>query len=605
MDVDPKHDQALDLPLSFPGDSDSPRSSSPSLTTSKLQQHQREHAQRDAQRSSSRRNHAAEAQSSGRQSPKAPPPPAYTVYIRVPALRNGFVDPPDSNWSQEKDDALWRILSRAPKNNIDSKFETTVSFILIQSTVLTERHVSQVRAQTRKVAALGARDSPTQSPARFGEQSPSLGIASSRLAASPGGIGPALASEAMGRTLSGGSHVLAGRGSAETMRRTASAGSRTGTRPRSAAGTPASGSRRLSMEDGQARPAVSARPTLETLTSSIRVDSVSPSNAGAEQTRRLQSPLPIHATRRPGERIRGPMTAQKADSDEGDQGGRGEYEDGDPESLAASSTSSSNPSSDESEPVMSRIFRRPPGYPQQQQQQAHPQRQLRQQRHPRQVQDQYHGSTLLEGAAEAAYGGVGLGISSGGSDDGDESETQAAFLHLTSATQAVAGGSSSSNPRHQTNLHPNQRQPHRRPAALQEGQSSSPSSSASVSPTTKVFKGPTLAASAGSKAGAGSSSAASAAAAARLQQSRLPGVRSPPHLNSSSRSAARAGAAMISREGSDTGTTPSIGSSFSDLDDVSFTQSVLDEALGSKVEDTMVQHSSTDTLSSSANQRAG
>ena len=491
------------------------------------------------------------------------------------------------------------------------QFETTVSFILIQSTVLTEQHVSQVRAQTRKVAALGARDSPAQSPARFGEQSPSLGIASSRFAASPGALGPALASEAMGRTLSAGSHVLAGRGSAETMRRTASAGSRTGTRPRSAAGTSVGGSRRLSMEDGQARPAVSVRPTLETVASSIRIDSVSPSNAGVEQIRRLQSPLPIHAARRPGERGRGPVTAHEADSDEGDQGDRGEYDDGDPESLAASSTSSSNnSSSEESEPVMSRIFRRPPGYPQQQQQQAHPQRQLRQQRHPRQLQDQYNGSAQLGVTAEAAYGGVGLGISSEGSDDdddGDESETQAAFLHREPAAPAAAGGSHGSHSRHQPSLHPNQRQPLRRPAALQEGQSSSPSSSASASPTTKVFKGPTLAASAGSKTGAGSSLAASAAAAARLQQSRLPGVKSPPRLHSSSRSAAsaRAGAAiMASREGSETGTTPSIGSSFSDLDDVSFTQSVLDEALGSRVEDTMVPHSSTDTLSSSANQRA-
>ncbi|KAF3066070.1 hypothetical protein CFAM422_009344, partial [Trichoderma lentiforme] len=38
--------------------------------------------------------------------------PQYTVFIRVPIPRRGFVDPPAVSWDTAKDDALWKILSQ-------------------------------------------------------------------------------------------------------------------------------------------------------------------------------------------------------------------------------------------------------------------------------------------------------------------------------------------------------------------------------------------------------------------------------------------------------------------------------------------------------------
>ncbi|CAK7215947.1 hypothetical protein SEUCBS140593_002702 [Sporothrix eucalyptigena] len=578
MDFDPKHDQALDLPLRFPDDPvDEPPPSSTSMRRQKSQ---------DPQKSSSNSNNNQKQAASPAQ-PSAPRP-NFTLYIRVPAPRNGFVDPPDVDWNKEKDDALWRILSRASKNDIDSQtFNATVDFLLIQATILTERHVSQVRAQTRKVATLtsagaaggGGRDSPMPSPATAGP-------------------GATPTSEAMGRTLSSGGHPAGSGGrtaTAETMRRTASAGSRTGPPPVGGG----SGSRRPSIEEAQGRPARPTRPSLETITSFSHTSpgvgapgtpspvsrghpTYSPATAQHYQTR-LQSPLPIRPARPTdtggGGRRGGAYETEGDDEDD--------YEDGgEPESPAATSDSGSS-SSTPSEPVMSRIFKRPPGH-------THGQQNQGVQRQPR--------------GGDGDFGVVGLGISSGGSDDDDdESETQAAFLRFKSPsaaarTSAGASGSSGIGSRHRQHAQ-NARQQRRSNTV----DSSSPSSSASASPTTKVFKAPTVAAAAA--AAAGGSTSASAMAAARLQSSRVPGIRSPPRLQKtlSGRSPAVlvAKAAGVSREGSETGTTPSIGSSFSDLDDVSFTQSVLDEALGSKVEDTVVTPNlnNVDPMSSSATRR--
>ncbi|KAK7734752.1 hypothetical protein SLS53_007858 [Cytospora paraplurivora] len=92
----------------------------------------------------------------------------YTVFIRVPFPRGDFVDPPPVNWDASKDEALWKILSGLAKTEIDwnelaARFEVTVEFLLQQVTYLTERHASQVRAQMRKVTA-AARSSAAPSP---------------------------------------------------------------------------------------------------------------------------------------------------------------------------------------------------------------------------------------------------------------------------------------------------------------------------------------------------------------------------------------------------------------------------------------------------------
>ncbi|KJR89614.1 uncharacterized protein SPSK_06048 [Sporothrix schenckii 1099-18] len=604
MDFDPKHDQALDLPLRFPDDPvDEPP---PPLQPQPASTSMRRQKSQDPQQPSPAQKQAAQSPA---RSPALPeqPPPQYTVYIRVPAPRNGFVDPPDVDWNKDKDDALWRILSRASKNDINweelaQTFDATVDFLLVQATVLTERHVSQVRAQTRKVATLSTanpntaagRDSPVNSPS--------------------------LTSEAMGRTLSsGGAGAGAGAGpsgsgagartaSAETMRRTASAGSRAGPGP--GPRTPgavggSSGSRRPSMEDSQIRPSRSIRPTLQTISSfSPQTAAAAAGAAGGS----VASPVGRGLSLRPAQPMDAAGGRPGSYDFEGEDEGEGEGEAFAPSSPAATSDSSSSSSSTPSEPVMSRIFRRPPGHVPQQQQQTRDR------------------GSKSHAAGDGDFGVIGLGISSGGSDDGDadadgdgdESETQAAFLRYKASSKASStathptgtGSGSRPHPRHQHHQHHQKRH--------STADSASPSSSASASPTTKAFKTPTVAAAAAAAATAvlGSSSTASASAsakaAARLQSSRVPGIRSPPRLQHtlSARSpavrAARA-ASGISREGSEIGTTPSIGSSFSDLDDVSFTQSVLDEALASKVEDTVVtpnpNNNNSDPMASSATRR--
>ncbi|KAI1755684.1 hypothetical protein F4782DRAFT_486441 [Xylaria castorea] len=97
-----------------------------------------------------------------------PPEPTYTVFVRLPFPRGDFVDPPPANWESSKDEALWSIVSKLSKTEIDwneiaAKFEVTVDFLLQQVAWLTERHASQVRAQMRKAAA-AAKVSPAPSP---------------------------------------------------------------------------------------------------------------------------------------------------------------------------------------------------------------------------------------------------------------------------------------------------------------------------------------------------------------------------------------------------------------------------------------------------------
>ncbi|TGJ81163.1 hypothetical protein E0Z10_g7613 [Xylaria hypoxylon] len=104
------------------------------------------------------------------------PDPTYTVFIRLPFPRRDFVDPPLVNWESSKDEALWSIVSKLSKTEIDwnemqaryslliaAKFQVTVDFLLQQVAWLTERHASQVRAQMRKAAA-AAKVSPAPSP---------------------------------------------------------------------------------------------------------------------------------------------------------------------------------------------------------------------------------------------------------------------------------------------------------------------------------------------------------------------------------------------------------------------------------------------------------
>ncbi|KAL7818263.1 Arb2 domain-containing protein [Trichoderma gracile] len=97
--------------------------------------------------------------------------PQYTVFIRVPIPRRGFVDPPPVSWDVAKDEALWKILSghkeidcmMRPVRSIADRFEVPVDFLVQQVAYLNERHQSHFLAQVRKATA-AAKGSATQSP---------------------------------------------------------------------------------------------------------------------------------------------------------------------------------------------------------------------------------------------------------------------------------------------------------------------------------------------------------------------------------------------------------------------------------------------------------
>ncbi|KAF2757552.1 hypothetical protein EJ05DRAFT_476797 [Pseudovirgaria hyperparasitica] len=81
----------------------------------------------------------------------------FTALIRLPFLRGDFVDPPQVDWDNTRDQALWKIISRSSKasaidwTELANKFQVPHTFLLQQAAWLYERHISHVRAQMRKV----------------------------------------------------------------------------------------------------------------------------------------------------------------------------------------------------------------------------------------------------------------------------------------------------------------------------------------------------------------------------------------------------------------------------------------------------------------------
>ncbi|KAK3396051.1 hypothetical protein B0T20DRAFT_441475 [Sordaria brevicollis] len=99
--------------------------------------------------------------------------PRYHVYVRLPFNRGDFVDPPPVSWDDRKSEALWTIISGVSQTEIDwhelaVQFDVTVEFLLQMVSYLTERHTAQLRAQMRKAAASG-RGSAAPSPIPGGE----------------------------------------------------------------------------------------------------------------------------------------------------------------------------------------------------------------------------------------------------------------------------------------------------------------------------------------------------------------------------------------------------------------------------------------------------
>ncbi|KAL2074000.1 hypothetical protein VTL71DRAFT_7778 [Oculimacula yallundae] len=96
--------------------------------------------------------------------------PSYTVFIRLPFPRGDFVDPISVDWDASKDKALWKILSKASKNSdidwneLATKFEVSLAFLLQQAAWLYERQLLQVRAQMRKVGVSKGSAAPSPVP---------------------------------------------------------------------------------------------------------------------------------------------------------------------------------------------------------------------------------------------------------------------------------------------------------------------------------------------------------------------------------------------------------------------------------------------------------
>ncbi|KAG9771222.1 hypothetical protein KCU88_g6395, partial [Aureobasidium melanogenum] len=132
----------------------------------------------------------------------------FTVFIRLPFNRGDFVDPPPVAWSATKERALWDILSRQAKGNeidwrsLSEKFEVTQPFLLQQAAWLYERQLSQVRAQMRRV---GARQSATPSPAPGSTAASMVGGQAMKRAGSGGSRVPSrLSTQALGSPVTGG-----------------------------------------------------------------------------------------------------------------------------------------------------------------------------------------------------------------------------------------------------------------------------------------------------------------------------------------------------------------------------------------------------------------
>ncbi|ATZ51033.1 hypothetical protein BCIN_06g04800 [Botrytis cinerea B05.10] len=103
-------------------------------------------------------------------SPDAESDPTYTVFVKLPFPRGGFIDPPAVEWDAGKDKALWKILLKAPKNSdvdwtaLATKFEVTLPFLLQQVAWLYERQFSQVREQMRKATVSKGSLAPSPVP---------------------------------------------------------------------------------------------------------------------------------------------------------------------------------------------------------------------------------------------------------------------------------------------------------------------------------------------------------------------------------------------------------------------------------------------------------
>lgn len=88
------------------------------------------------------------------------PKPHYTVFIRLPFQRNGFLDPPPVAWDAGKDEALWKLISGSTGKElnweeISLRFQVSLPFLLQQAAWLYERRFESMKAQMKRLGVSG------------------------------------------------------------------------------------------------------------------------------------------------------------------------------------------------------------------------------------------------------------------------------------------------------------------------------------------------------------------------------------------------------------------------------------------------------------------
>lgn len=100
----------------------------------------------------------------------------YTVFIRLPFIRDVFVEPQPVDWDAVKDKALWKIISKASNSRdldweeIAARFDVSLDFMMQQAAWLYERHFAGVRKQMQRLVGTGTPStSSTTRPAEAGD----------------------------------------------------------------------------------------------------------------------------------------------------------------------------------------------------------------------------------------------------------------------------------------------------------------------------------------------------------------------------------------------------------------------------------------------------
>ncbi|KAK3500883.1 hypothetical protein B0T13DRAFT_466686 [Neurospora crassa] len=468
--------------------------------------------------------------------------PRYHVYVRLPFNRGDFVDPPPVSWDDRKSEALWTIISGVSQTEIDwhelaVQFDVTVEFLLQMVSYLTERHTAQLRAQMRKAAS--GRGSAAPSPIPGGE--------------------PAGYAEGLRRAGS-----VGGRTSALSMRKEALA-------PKDDVNTPGIPTAKTS--SNPLRPAISRNSSQTTL-----IPGQNPS---------LGAALPTTTNNKIASRLSDPqrrrvslLSINTKDASSGDA----IHETDDnrsyrpPESPSpVASTSPSSDDSDYAEQMQSRYIRRPPRFQSAGQSKASDdgddelaflppartrQHQQQQQQHQPKFQ-QRHNSDNNNNNSNNPAGSTSTSDGSGALDlYATVTKLPLNYRDHQPSPRNRMGSSGSQNQQQQvghghslssTKNHPQL-------STIQSQTSDSSTSSAAIIPSN-----PRRLASGELRLGT------SGAGGTGGPGARLPGPLSPRRID------------MLSREGSEGA--PSMGSSFSDLDDASVTQSALEEALASRMQD--------------------